>query len=148
MQGDKTIGNPAIPGDTSSSPSRAVVPSPKDPIGNLAIPGGTSSSPSRAVVPSPKDPKRTSSAWKELLDFLYEGGFKSLIVLVVSIGAILITLKNDEVCKGAPSQEGGETIALVQPNPICSKYFELTFLILGGYLGLSLPAQSKDSNIK
>jgi len=111
--------------------------------GNPAIHGGTSPSPSRAGTQTPKD-QRTSSPWKEFLDFLYDGGFRSSIALIISIGAIWITLENDKICKGAPSQEGGETIALVQPNPICSKYFELTFMIVGGYLGLSLPSSGSD----
>jgi hypothetical protein len=127
MPDDKTSGNPAIHGGTSPSPSRAGTQTPKDP-----------------GAPSPKDPKRTSSPWKEFLDFLYDGGFRSSIALIISIGAIWITLENDKICKGAPSQEGGETIALVQPNPICSKYFELTFMIVGGYLGLSLPSSGSD----
>ena len=31
------------------------------------------------------------------------------------------------------------TVVVAQPNPICAKYFELAFMVVGGYLGLSIP---------
>lgn len=31
------------------------------------------------------------------------------------------------------------TVVVAQPNPICTKYFELAFMVVGGYLGLSMP---------
>lgn len=87
-----------------------------------------------------------SSWWKEFLNFLWDGGFKSLIVLVTLAGAVWITVDNDRICKGAPTSNSNST-SLVQPNPICAKYFELVFMIVGGYLGLSVPS-SVNSNLK
>ena len=37
----------------------------------------------------------------------------------------------------APIQQ--PTVVVAQPNPICAKYFELAFMVVGGYLGLSTP---------
>jgi len=89
-----------------------------------------------------------SSWWKEFLNFLWDGGFKSLIVLVTLVGAVWITVDNDRICKGAPTSTPTSTsTALVQPNPICARYFELVFMIVGGYLGLSVPS-NVNSNLK
>ena len=94
------------------------------------------------------DVKAKASWWTELLNFLWDGGFKSLIVLVTLGGAVWITVDNDKICKGAPTSTSTSTsTALVQPNPICARYFELVFMIVGGYLGLSAPS-SVNSNSK
>jgi hypothetical protein len=108
--------------------------------------------------------KDESSGWKEFLNFLWDGGFKSLIVLATLVGAILITLNNERVCQGVPTSTAptptptptrnststpstATTPPLIQPNPICSKYFDLAFMVVGGYLGLSIPS-SVNSNSK
>ena len=105
----------------------------------------------------PKDTK--PSAWNEFLTFLWEGGARSVIVLLLVFGAGGITVFNERACPGLPSQgtlsvitpnpsTSPSLVQLVQPNPICSKYFELVFMVVGGYLGLSLPnsgAKEKDS---
>ncbi len=142
--------------------------------------------------------KDESSGWKEFLNFLWDGGFKSLIVLATIVGAVLITLNNERVClvvitptptstptpSSTPTPTSTQTpnptstqtqtrnststpsstptptrnststptpdpstTSLIQPNPICSKYFELAFMVLGGYLGLSTPS-SVNSNSK
>ena len=120
------------------------------------------------------DPKRvTQSGWKTFLDFLWDGGFRSTIVLSVTLGAIVITVGSDKFCRSvplevpipvesmtsanptpadqrpvsaprntdAPIQAATQQIIMVsaQPNPICAKYFELAFMVVGGYLGLSTP---------
>jgi hypothetical protein len=36
-----------------------------------------------------------------------------------------------------------QTIVAMQPNPICGKYFELAFMVVGGYLGLSTPKNTR-----
>lgn len=36
-----------------------------------------------------------------------------------------------------------QTVVATQPNPICAKYFELAFMVVGGYLGLSLPKSTR-----
>jgi len=83
--------------------------------------------------------KDKRSWWTELLNFLWDGGFKSLIVLVTLGGAVWITVDNNRICKEAPTSNSTST-PLVQPNPICARYFELVFMIVGGYLGLSAPS--------
>ena len=89
--------------------------------------------------------------WPEFLSFLWDGGARSLIVVILILGATGITIGNKYVCAGSPSttpSNNGTPTPLVQPNPICSKYFELVSLVIGGYLGLSLPksgAKEKDS---
>ena len=94
-----------------------------------------------------------TSWWKQFLDFMYGGGFRSLIVLVVASGAVFITVRNNSVCEGVPASLPPETgegssqnITLVQPNPICSKYFELAFMVIGGYLGISRPSSDSLPN--
>ena len=97
---------------------------------------------------------RKPSWWNELLSFLWDGGARSLIVITLVGGATYITVKNGETCPGLPSVASDnngtpkEGTPLIQPNPTCSKYFELVSLVIGGYLGLSLPrsgAKEKDS---
>ncbi|WP_156120387.1 hypothetical protein [Neosynechococcus sphagnicola] len=84
-----------------------------------------------------------TSWWNELLGFLWEGGFRSLIILVSIVGTIWITVNNDSVCKNLSSNNGtANGASLAQGNPICSKYFDLIFLILGGYFGISVPSSS------
>ena len=98
---------------------------------------------------------RKPSWWNELLSFLWDGGARSLIVITLVGGATYITVKNGETCPGLPSVASDnkgtpkEGTPLIQPNPTCSKYFELVSLVIGGYLGLSLPrsgAKEKDSS--
>lgn len=100
--------------------------------------------------------------WRAFLIFLWQGGFRSLIVLVVVIGAILIAWNNDKVCQGVPTsqilapqaKDGAENattkseITLIQPNPLCDRYYELTLLVVGGYLGLSVPSMGKSVSEK
>jgi hypothetical protein len=90
---------------------------------------------------------KSASAWNELLNFLWDGGSRSIIVLTFAVGSIYITLNNQKICPGmpsiTPSRESKSDVILVQPNPICSKYFELIFMVIGGYLGLSLPRGMK-----
>lgn len=121
------------------------------------------------------------SWWKEFLDFLWDGGYRSTIVLAITIGAIVLTIGNKNFCpvvpadnpKAAPSlsqpksQASAEatqansdakatdsaqtaatpepTVVILQSNPICAKYFELTFMVVGGYLGLSLPSSKRSA---
>lgn len=42
-----------------------------------------------------------------------------------------------------------QQLVVAQPNPICGKYFELAFMVVGGYLGLSVPKinRTPDSDI-
>lgn len=90
---------------------------------------------------------KSASAWNELLNFLWDGGSRSIIVFTFAVGSIYITLNNQKICPGMPSvnpnRESKSDVVLVQPNPICSKYFELIFMVIGGYLGLSLPRGMK-----
>ncbi len=86
-----------------------------------------------------------NSGWKAFLNFLWDGGFKSLIVLVTLGGALWITVNNDKICKGVPNSNS-DSASLVQPNPICSKYFELVFMVVGGYLGLSTPSSTNSNS--
>lgn len=133
-----------------------------------------------------QDPcKGEDSWWKQWLDFLYDGGFRSTIVLSVTLGAIGITVFSSKVCEPVPTQmlppqqslrpagtlpppppapgspqtpaqqptstpAGSAQPILVpaQPNPICNKYFELAFMVIGGYLGLSLPSKQGDERDK
>jgi hypothetical protein len=92
---------------------------------------------------------KSASAWNEFLNFLWDGGSRSIIVLTFAAGSIYITLNNQKICPGMPSinpnRESKGDVALVQPNPICAKYFELIFMVIGGYLGLSLPRGMKSS---
>jgi hypothetical protein len=86
------------------------------------------------------------NGWTDFLSFLWDGGARSLIVVILVLGASGITIFNKDVCPGSPSQalpsatpskESSSTssnsnasttlVQLVQPNPICSKYFELNF---------------------
>jgi len=85
------------------------------------------------------------SGWKQFLDFLWNGGFRSVIVLTVIVGAGWITVDNQKICPNVPTTKGsGDSVALVS-NPTCSKYFDLVLAIIGGYLGLSLPNSSQGS---
>lgn len=79
------------------------------------------------------------SQWKIFLDFLWNGGYRSTIVFSVTLGAIGITVFSDTICKPMPTSSGQSTSQplQLQPNPICAKYFELAFMVVGGYLGLS-----------
>jgi len=124
--------------------------------------------------------KDKSTPWKQFLDFLYDGGYRSTIVFSVTLGAIFITANSDRFCqpistrvvplqqpnlpvgeKAPPAVPNGAagvqqkpqplaqvaslqpTLVATQPNPICNKYFELAFMVVGGYLGLSLPSNQK-----
>lgn len=111
------------------------------------------------------DPKLgTQSAWKTFLDFLWDGGYRSTIVFSVTLGAIVITVGSDKFCRAmppelpqsvAPMSQGQNpkalilgatqqpTVVVAQPNPICAKYFELAFMVVGGYLGLAMPKGSR-----
>jgi hypothetical protein len=95
--------------------------------------------PARQVTP-------LDSGWKQFLDFLWNGGFRSVIVLTVIVGAGWITVDNQKICPNVPTTTGSKDgIALVS-NPTCSKYFDLVLAIVGGYLGLSLPRSVQGSS--
>lgn len=86
----------------------------------------------------------TQSWWKTFLDFLWDGGYRSTIVLTVTLGAIGITVYSDKLCRPMPTAvqppaatPGEPQVVAAVPNPICGKYFELAFMVVGGYLGLS-----------
>ena len=114
----------------------------------------------------------TQSWWKTFLDFLWDGGYRSTIVFTVTLGAIGITVYSDKLCRPMPTSVQPEpiaapvksepiaatgkppaatpgvpqlqqTVVAAQPNPICGKYFELAFMVVGGYLGLSTPKSTR-----
>lgn len=110
------------------------------------------------------DPQPASqSGWKTFLDFLWDGGYRSTIVFTVTLGAIGITVYSDKLCRPMPTSVEPEPIGATgkppaatpgvpqlqqmvvaaQPNPICGKYFELAFMVVGGYLGLSTPKATR-----
>ena len=84
------------------------------------------------------------NGWTDFLSFLWDGGARSLIVVILVLGASGITVLNKDLCPGLASVASGEKgiegkggTPLVQPNPICSKYFELVSLVIGGYSDFS-----------
>ena len=111
-----------------------------------------------------------SGLWKTFLDFLWDGGYRSTIVFAVTLGAIVITMNSgsfyyvdsggvsqqadvksssaDRVAAGQGQQAAASqqpAVIAAQPNPICAKYFELAFMVIGGYLGLSQPKTTRTS---
>lgn len=112
-----------------------------------------------------------SGPLKTILDFLWDGGYRSTIVFAVTVGAIVITANSRNFCyvesRGVPQQTAavassadpgkavqnqqvaaGQASAVipVEPNPICAKYFELAFMVIGGYLGLAQPKTTRTSS--
>ncbi|MCM0592341.1 MAG: hypothetical protein HEQ35_25885 [Gloeotrichia echinulata IR180] len=83
-----------------------------------------------------------------VIKFLDHNGMRPVIVLVVIIGGILITLKSDKICviQEPPSVTGSQAKIILRDNPVCSKYFEMGALVIGGILGLTVPAQGKNAS--
>ncbi|MEJ6487955.1 hypothetical protein N0Y54_43220 [Nostoc punctiforme UO1] len=81
-----------------------------------------------------------------ILDFLDYNGMRPIIALVVIGGAIWITLNSNKICIIQEPIQTSSTSASSQPqviirdNPVCSKYFEIAALVLGGLLGLAQPS--------
>jgi hypothetical protein len=95
-----------------------------------------------------------------IITFLDHNGMRAIIALLVIGGAIWITLNSDRVCvfrenstqasspssqispspaSTSQSQSGTQPQIIIRDNPICSKYFEIAALVLGGLLGLAQP---------
>ena len=81
------------------------------------------------------------------IQFLDHNGMRPIIVLILVFGAIFITSNSKNFCviQEPPSVSGSETKIILRDNPICSKYFEMAALIIGGILGLTVPGKVTDS---
>lgn len=84
-----------------------------------------------------------------LIKFLDHNGMRPIIALVVIIGALAITLKSDKICvvqveyPPVTSRPAGTQPQIIfRDNPVCSKYFEIAALVLGGLLGLTASGKS------
>ncbi|MEG4442841.1 hypothetical protein QUB47_09675 [Microcoleus sp. AT9_B5] len=87
-----------------------------------------------------------------IIKFLDHNGMRPIIALVVIIGALAITLKSDKICvvqveyPPVTSRAAGTQPQIIfRDNPVCSKYFEIAALVLGGLLGLTAPGKSSRS---
>lgn len=107
---------------------------------------------------------------KFIIDFLDHNGMRPIIALVVIAGAIWITLNSDRVCvirenstqasstssqispsptstpqppPTSTSQSETQPQIIIRDNPVCSKYFEIAALVLGGLIGLAEPGIRK-----
>lgn len=104
----------------------------------------TSSSTS-PINPPPTPPIKTNF----VIDFLDHNGARALVALLVVFGAILITLKSGEVCvirensTQTPTTSGTQSPTVIRENSVCSRYFEMAALVLGGIIGLSEPGIRK-----
>ncbi|MEG4072944.1 hypothetical protein QUA30_09640 [Microcoleus sp. Pol14C2] len=84
-----------------------------------------------------------------IIKFLDHNGMRPIIALVVIAGALVITLKSDKICvvqveyPPVTSRAAGTQPQIIfRDNPVCSKYFEIAALVLGGLLGLTAPDKS------
>ena len=78
---------------------------------------------------------------------------RPIIALVVIAGAIWITLNSNEVCvirdnsTQAPATSEAQAPIVIRDNPVCSKYFEIAALVLGGLIGLAEPGSKRRETI-
>ena len=85
-----------------------------------------------------------------IIKFLDHNGMRPIIALIVIIGALVITLKSDKICvvqveypQASSTSSGTQPQIIFRDNPVCSKYFEIAALVLGGFLGLAEPGKSR-----
>jgi hypothetical protein len=121
-----------------------------DSSGSQTHPNPDPVSPTVKELLTKKEPNKNNF----ILDFLDHNGMRPIIALVVIGGAIWITLNSNKICIIQEPIQTSSTSASSQPqviirdNPVCSKYFEIAALVLGGLLGLAQPSTistTKDS---
>jgi hypothetical protein len=79
---------------------------------------------------------------KFIIQFIDHNGMRPIMALTVISGAIWITINSDKICVIREPQSGNQP-QVIRDNPVCSKYFEMTALVLGGLIGLAQPGISK-----
>jgi hypothetical protein len=128
------------------------------------------SNPSTTSPSNPPPPPPSKNNF--IIDFLDHNGMRPIIALVVIVGAIWITLNSDKICvfrenltqasstssqispsptstpqpsptSTSQSQSGTQPQIIIRDNPVCSKYFEIAALVLGGLIGLAEPGIRK-----
>ena len=94
---------------------------------------------------TPPSPKEVKSNF--IIDFIDHNGMRPIMALTVIAGAIWITINSDKICIIREPQSGNQP-QVIRDNPVCSKYFEMTALVLGGLIGLAQPGISKQDKDK